>query len=140
MNSASKYDRLRIRDLRDELNDAIKFRLNHPVNERWLMEEIGVTPEFADDLPVGVLPITVFRGAKAWEPREQNHADKIAAIIPTGFRDEQHVIDLLATDGRHCWLRFGSATWLGDPAEVEYLRVSEWIASSGKGCVYLGDM
>ncbi|MBT5299589.1 MAG: hypothetical protein HOH20_12905 [Rhodospirillaceae bacterium] len=127
---AAKYDQRHVPDLRYDLNLALDYRCVGL--DRWLVETLKVSIEVIDDLMIGALPITVF------QEDQVDDFERLAAIIPTGVRDGQHVIDLLATDGKTCWLRLETATWLGSPDGIVYTRPSEWLQAGGRdGGVYL---
>jgi len=102
---------------------------------------IGINPEVADDLNVGVLSANAFK--QRWWPESRPYGLKTLYIIPTSFALGLQPIDLLGTDGRKIWLRTGEATHIGDDQGVVYSRVSHWLkamADGKSGCCWLGEL
>ena len=122
-------------DLNIELAAAKRRRDNYFTHE---IQQLGISAADQKRLQIGVLPICT-SGKFWWPARREEHFAHNAIIVPTGFDHGWIVIDLLASDGKQCWVRLGSDSWLGDPEDgLLHTTVGAWLRNCGEGAVYIG--
>ena len=120
-------------NLTNELRRASKSRTAYWDQYLYL---IGTDKETAVRKRIGVLP--VHTSGNYFQPlHPKDGFGKRLFIIPTGFRDGQYVIDMIATDGKSVWRRLGTDHLLGEGDPV-HASVGGWLRAGGKGSCWIG--